>query len=110
MQNQSAEIIKNLEDCMAEIITSMEQEQVGSEDYSRLLGLLDTVTEVRNKYKVVELTDDANKKRRWFEPVKSDTVISGILSLAGIVLIMKYEEFDAITTKAFGIATKLIGR
>ena len=99
MQNQSAEIIKNLEECMAEIITSMEQEQVGSEDYSRLLGLLDT-----------ELTDDANKKRRWFEPVKSDTVISGILSLAGIVLIMKYEEFDAITTKAFGIATKLIGR
>lgn len=110
MKHHSEEIIKVLEERMAEIITAMERSEVGSQEYAQLLDLLERATEVRNKYKVVELTDDTNKKKRWFVPVSGDAVISGLVSLAGIALIMKYEELDAITTKAFGIATKMIGR
>lgn len=110
MKNQSEEMINTLEARMQDIITAIEQEQVGSQAHSQLITTLDDMTEIRNKYKAIELSDDTNKKRRFMEPIKGDTVVSGLISLAGIAMIMKYEQLDAITTKAFSIATRLVGR
>lgn len=75
------------------------KEQVGSEEYKRIEEALDTLVEVRNNF-----------KPKGMELPKSDTIITGLVSLASIALILKYEKVDIITTKAFGVATKMLGR
>ncbi len=57
---------------------------------------------------LVKIREDL--KGRKVEGLKMDTIVNGVISIAGIVLVMKHEKLDIITSKAFGIATKLIGR
>lgn len=57
---------------------------------------------------LVKIREDL--KGRKVEGLKMDTIVNGVISIAGIVLVTKHEKLDIITSKAFGIATKLIGR
>jgi predicted RNase H-like nuclease (RuvC/YqgF family) len=56
--------------------------------------------------------NDLTKIRYQLSEVKvkesnAPIIISGVVSISAIALIMKYEEANIITTKAFGIATKM---
>lgn len=82
-----------------------------------LVGVLGNISAVGDDYQVVaenikRLTDirESLKEEKKFEKIKPDTLVSGLISLTSIMLILKYERFDIITTKAFGVATRLLGR
>lgn len=65
----------------------------------------EVMEEIRNLTEVRETLNssglDGSSKGLW---------VSGGLSIASILLIMKYEEADAFTTKAFNIATGFLKR
>ena len=50
----------------------------------------------------VELWDDADDDGK--------TILSSAVGLASLVMIMKYEEEDVITTKAFSMVTRMLGK
>lgn len=110
MNKQTQQLLDEMEARIEDIMQKLEVEQVGSQDYERLTKLLADMTNIRNGFKSAPSGDGPVEKKRWFEPIKGDTIVGGVISLASILLILKYEKFDIITTKAFTIATRLIGR
>lgn len=70
----------------------------GTEDYDDAMKSLKELIEIRDSI-----------KGKGFE-IKSDTVINALVSITSIILITKHEKLDIITTKAFNVATKLIGK
>lgn len=42
--------------------------------------------------------------------IHKDTIVQSLTGLASILLVLNYEKKDILTSKAFGIAQKLIGR
>lgn len=45
-----------------------------------------------------------------FKGVSMDTIVSGAVSLASVLLILNFEKADIITSKAMSIATKWLGK
>ena len=80
---------------------SLELASLSAQDdnYEKVTGQIETLVDIREEL-----------RGRKFEPVKLDTIISGVVSIASVLLITKHEKVDIITSKAFTIATKLIGR
>ena len=82
-----------------------------------LVEVLGNISADTDDYQVVadnlkRLTDirESLKDEKRFEKIKPDTLVNGVISLASIMLILKHEKFDIITTKAFTVATRLLGR
>jgi hypothetical protein len=42
--------------------------------------------------------------------IHKDTIVQSLTGLASILLVLNYEKKDILTSKAFGIAQKMIGR
>lgn len=87
--------VKDLDNKIGELL-----ELYGStEDEAKLAELMDEIkdlTDIRSKLKASKV--EGSNSSLW---------VSGALSIATVVLIMKYEETDIITSKAFNIATRI---
>lgn len=66
------------------------------EEYSDRLAKLDELTKVRCQLKESAVNGSVR-------PV----VVSGLLSIASIAIVLKYEETDVVVSKAYGIATSM---
>lgn len=66
------------------------------EEYSDKLKTLEDLTKVRVQLKESQINGSV-------KPI----VVSGLLSLASIAIVLKYEETDVVVSKAYGIATSM---
>ncbi len=66
------------------------------DDYGVISSKIETLTEVRASLANDKVNGSYSKE-----------IISGAVALAGLVLVLKHEKTDIITTKAFSMATKL---
>lgn len=60
---------------------------------------------VKLKGELIEMLD-AGKKTKWSDKIDVNTLISGGISVASLLLILNYEKLDIITSKAFNLAIK----
>lgn len=49
-------------------------------------------------------------KETWFDKIDPNVLLNAGVSLTSILLILNYEKADVITSKAFGIFSKMIGK
>lgn len=87
--------IKELDNQIGRLIKRYEESE---DDVERtvIMEEIDDLTGIRQKLKSSKVEGSNN-----------NILISGALSIATVVLIMKYEEANVIATKAFGIATRM---
>jgi len=83
-------------DKQIEELTKKLQHLGRDEEYSDKLKTLEELTKIRCQ--LVE-----SKEKGSVKPI----VVSGLLSIASVALILKYEETEVITSKAFGMATSM---
>ncbi len=76
---------------MVELTTAVE-----AEDISELEARIEKATELRCKLTESKVSDSYSRE-----------IVSGLVSLTGMVLVLKHEKAEVITTKAFSMATKL---
>ena len=69
---------------------------VQDDEYEMILMKIDDLAKLRDKL-------SANKVNEGY----SKEIVSGVIGLAAITIVLKHEKADIITSKAFGIATKL---
>lgn len=87
--------VKDLDNKIGELLELYES----TEDDVKRAELMDEIkdlTDIRSKLNTSKVEDS-----------NSSLWVSGALSIATVVLIMKYEETDIITSKAFNIATRI---
>ena len=68
----------------------------GTDEYGKIVHRIDNLTTIRSK--LVEGSGDKAVK---------ELLLSGTVTLASILLVLKYEKTDIITSKAFNMATKM---
>ena len=68
----------------------------GTDEYNKIVHRIDNLTTIRSK--LVEGSGDKAIK---------EVLLSGTVTLASILLVLKYEKTDIITSKAFNMATKM---
>lgn len=87
--------IKDLDNKIGELLSEYE---LAEEELEKtvILEEIDNLTSIRKELKSSKV--EGSNSGLW---------VSGALSIATVVLIMKYEETDVIATKAFGIATRM---
>lgn len=66
------------------------------DDYEEISSKIERMTEIRASLANDKVTGSYSKE-----------IISGAVAIAGLVLVLKHEKTDIITTKAFSMATKL---
>lgn len=82
-----------------EHINALMVKLIEEEDDSEIANIqkkIDDLTEVRNKLSSDKVNESYSKE-----------IVAGLISIGGIVLVLKHEKADIITTKAFSMATKL---
>lgn len=82
----------------------------GTEEHDELVGRLGVLTDIRNGYYSAASGEVIPEKKRWIDPLKPESIIGGVVSLASLYLIMRFEKADIIVTKGFSIVSKWIGR
>lgn len=80
---------------LAKKLTDLELDQ----EYLAKMRQLDNLTKIRGQ--LIESMGNNSS---------IPTIVSGLISISSILIILKYEEKDLITSKAFNIAMNLIGR
>lgn len=67
-------------------------------------------TKLAQLMEVRKLLHEATKKNSWHNSVDPNTIVSGLVSITSILMILKYEQTDIITTKAMSIFNKMVGK
>lgn len=87
--------VKDLDNKIGELLEIYESTE-DEVERAELMDEIERLTDIRVKLKASK--EEGSNSGLW---------VSGALSIATVVLIMKYEETDIITTKAFNIATRI---
>lgn len=86
------------------VVQKIDNDIIENEDnYEKLIELVDTREAVVNAI-------NNSRRKRWYDGVDINTLISSGVSLTSILLILNYEKTDIITTKAMSIFNKLVGK
>lgn len=88
--------IEYLDVKISKLLFQLDDENLILSDYHILKEKLDGLVKVRS-----ELAKDVN------ESSVKPLVISGAIQMLGIITVLQYEKTDIITSKVFGMATKL---
>lgn len=80
---------------IGEILTKLESLEAG-DDYDKQMETMEKLIKVR----------DILSNNKVNESYKKE-IIAGAISIAGMVLVLRYERADVIATKAFSMATNL---
>lgn len=97
--NKVKQTVDGLDGQLETIVNKMAMTEPGTAEYASLTEQLKGLKDIRGDLKPAKL-----------EKLKADTLVNGAVSIATVLLVLKYEKFDIVTSKAFGIATKLLGR
>lgn len=87
--------IKDLDNQIGELLSKYEGTE-GEVERTVIMEEIGTLTNIRLELKASQV--EGSNSAIW---------VSGALSIATVVLIMKYEQTDVIATKAFNIATRI---
>lgn len=74
------------------VLTWLKSKEPGTEEYTKMAANLKTLYEIRN----------SNKNNK----IKPETIVLGACNLIGIWLILNYEEYNIVTSKALGFVLK----
>ena len=86
------------------VVRKIDNDIIENEDnYEKLIELI----EVRDN--IVNAINNSGRKR-WYDGIDINTLISSGVSLTSILLILNYEKMDIITTKAMSIFNKMVGK
>lgn len=86
------------------VVRKIDNDIIENEDnYDKLIELVDTRETIINAI-------NNSRRKRWYDGVDINTLISSGVSLASILVILNYEKTDIITTKAMSIFNKLVGK
>lgn len=85
-------------------IVGQEIEESANEDMELNIETLDKSISIAERLKIIEQMDSKDKSEY------KKILLNGGISLTAILLVLNYEQKDVIASKAFGMATKLIGR
>jgi hypothetical protein len=81
-----------LDKTIARALAELDRHAVGSEEYVKTLDILS---------KLMKLKADERPKQ-----ISKDTILVSVTNLLGIMLIIRYEQFNIVTTKAMNLAMK----
>lgn len=77
---------------IAYILNEMDSTDIDDESYTLMINRLDSLYDIRNK------------NNSW--RIKPETVLMMSTNLLGIIIVLKHEEMNVITSKAFGLIGK----
>jgi len=82
---------------IADLYTKLAGYEPDSEEFKKALDGIDSVQK--------QIQIDKKLRSRWTMP-SSDAILTGAVSLLGIVLILHYEKLDVVSSKALGFVHK----
>lgn len=95
--NNKKQLQENIKALDVEIgVLTQELINADGHEYNEISLKIEKLTEIRAKMVDSKVADSYSKE-----------IISGVIGIAGMVLVLKHEKADIITTKAFSMATKL---
>lgn len=98
MFNKNKKNIKTLDKDIADLIKKLESDNLESEERYALDDRLEKLVNCRKS-----LYDKAPPN-----PIVA-SVVTGLFGLAGIALVLYYEETEVVTSKAYNVASRMIG-
>lgn len=100
-KQKNKDIQKRLDERIEGLVDDLEtfDKHKDSEDYNQTISNIESLTRIKK-----ELRDSG----KWSD-MRSERVITAILGLVGVLLILNYEKTDIVTTKTFGMVTRLLG-
>ena len=78
------------------ILTEKLTETSDEGEYGKIVKRIEDLTDIRNKL-----------MESWGNNTFKETLLSGAVTLTSILLVLKYEKTEIITSKAFNMATKM---
>lgn len=87
--------IKEIDTQIAKLMVELDA-VVEDNEYEMILMKIDDLAKLRDKLSTNKVNESYSKE-----------IVSGVIGMAAIVVVLKHEKADIITSKAFGIATKL---
>lgn len=95
--NKKKQLHKNINAIDVEIGV-LSEELIDSKDntYDAITAKIDKLAEIRSKLIESKVNDSYSKE-----------IVSGVIGILGMVLVLKHEKTDIITSKAYAMATKL---
>ncbi len=87
--------IKMIDDRINDLMVQLADVESG-DDTTEIMAVIDKLTETRNKLSGNKVSESLSKE-----------VVAGVISMAGILLVLKHEKADIITTKAFNMIKKV---
>ena len=103
-KNQNVELlIVRVEKRIEELTMELDGLDGYAQEYNDIVSNITSLNKVRT-----DLTE--SKVPTKLSKVDINTVISGVVGIASILLVTKYEETDIVTSKAVNIAMKWLGK
>lgn len=84
-----------LEDVKNALLSALGNETPGTDEYEKLLAELERVMKLTSQHP------------SWSFKPSADVILSGVISIASILLIIKHEQLNVITSKAMSLLPKM---
>lgn len=82
--------------CLEEKLSTFYLDYDNQDDYDKTVAKLKELIELRNKLSETKVNESITPQ-----------VVSGLIGIASIILVLKFEKTEVITSKAFGMAGKM---
>lgn len=93
--------VKALDVRIKELVLELEKHEKGTPKYNGIADSMNKLVEARKGLVPVEVPG---------AKLNINTVVTSIFGLIGIVLVTNYEKLDIITSKAFNMASRMVGK
>ena len=103
MKKQFGKNIEEIDNKIAGLLAGLETAGVTDDIYEVTLSHIDTLQTIRSG-----LVD--SKQTSGFNGVGADTIVTSAVGIGSLLMILHYEKADVITSKAFNMVTRLIGK
>lgn len=88
--------IKKIDETIEVLMEQAMAEDITKQKYDEIMAKIDKLTDIRRQLSENKVSESHAKE-----------ILSGLIGITGMVLVLKHEKADIITTKAFSMATKL---
>ncbi len=85
----------SIDETIENALIDMEQLPLGSEEYLNAAKAVEVLCQARS-----------HKKETTIKGIPIETVVAAATNIIGILMVLNYERFNVITTKAFGMVAK----
>lgn len=95
--------IKAIDERIEELTTDLVTVDSYSEEYKAIVTNIETLVKVRKEL-------NSGRPFTIGTNIDMNAIITGAIGLAAVLMITKYEENEIVTSKAFGLVSKWIGK